>query len=125
MFLFMDMALLRRDGGTKMEYALTGSVGFDWKRDYRGNLEWLPERTVLLTIHGSRAYGLATETSDVDIKGIAVPPKEYFHGFLRRSDQAESKNPDMTIYDVRKFFQLAADCTQILFKFFGPLARIK
>ena len=93
-----------------MEYALTGSVGFDWKRDYRGNLEWLPERTVLLTIHGSRAYGLATETSDVDIKGIAVPPKEYFHGFLRRFDQAESKNPDMTIYDVRKFFQLAADC---------------
>ena len=83
---------------------------FDWKRDYRGNLDWLQPSTILLCVHGSRAYGLATETSDLDIKGIAVPPREYFHGFLRKFEQVESKNPDITIYDVRKFFQLAADC---------------
>lgn len=83
---------------------------FDWIRDYRGNLEWLPHSTILLTVHGSHAYGLATETSDVDIKGVAIPPKQYLFGFLHRFEQAESKNPDMTIYDIRKFFQLAADC---------------
>ena len=86
------------------------AIPFDWQRDYRGNLDWLQSSTIFLCVHGSRAYGLATETSDVDIKGIAVPPKEYFLGFLKRFEQAESKSPDMTIYDVRKFFQLAADC---------------
>src|SRR3990167_7128590 len=89
---------------------LTPATLFDWKRDYRGNLDWLQPSTILLCVHGSRAYGLATEMSDIDIKGIAVPPREYFHGFLGRFDQSESKNPDMTIYDVRKFFQLADDC---------------
>lgn len=82
---------------------------FNWERDYRGNLSWLKERTILLTVHGSRAYGLATEKSDIDIKGICVPPKEYFLGFLYNFEQAESKNPDLTIFDIRKFFQLAAD----------------
>ena len=83
---------------------------FDWQRDYRGNLDWLEKRTVLLVRHGAHAYGLATETSDLDIKGIAIPPKEYFLGFLKRFEQAESKQPDMSIYDIRKFFQLACDC---------------
>ena len=83
---------------------------FDWGRDYRGNLKWLPGNTIFLARHGSHAYGLAIEASDLDIKGIVVPPKEYFHGFLRRFEQAESKDPDLTIYGIRKFFQLAADC---------------
>ena len=85
-------------------------IDFNWQRDYRGNLEWLQQRTVLLVRHGSHAYGLATETSDLDIKGVAIPPSEYFLGFLKRFEQAESKEPDMSIYDIRKFFQLACDC---------------
>jgi predicted nucleotidyltransferase len=80
---------------------------FDWS-SYTGNLNWLPKRTIFLTVHGSHAYGLATETSDVDIKGVAIPPAEYFYGFLKRFEQAESKDPDMSIYDIRKFFDLAA-----------------
>lgn len=83
---------------------------FNWSRDYRGNLKWLEANTCLLVVHGSHAYGLNTETSDIDIKGIAIPPKEYFLGFMQRFEQAESKNPDMAIYDIRKFFQLAVDC---------------
>lgn len=83
---------------------------FDWKTNYKGNLDWLPERTVLLVKHGSHAYGLNTPTSDLDIKGVAIPPVEYFLGWLHRFEQAESKNPDMSIYDIRKFFLLATDC---------------
>ncbi len=85
-------------------------MDFNWQRDYRGNLNWLQSRTVLLVRHGSHAYGLATETSDLDIKGVAIPPADYFLGFLKRFEQAESKQPDMSIYDIRKFFQLACDC---------------
>lgn len=83
---------------------------FNWDTDYRGNLYWLKENTILLTKHGSHAYGLNTLTSDLDIKGIAIPPREYFLGFLHRFEQAESKNPDLVIYDIRKFCTLASDC---------------
>ncbi len=81
----------------------------DWSTIYRGNLTWLPSRTIILTRHGSHAYGLNTPTSDVDIKGIAVPPREYFVGYLNSFKQAEGKDPDLVVYDIRKFFALAAD----------------
>lgn len=76
----------------------------------RGNLPWLRERTILLTRHGSHAYGLNTPTSDRDYKGIAVPPREYFLGFASVFEQAESGEPDLVIYELRKFFRLARDC---------------
>jgi uncharacterized protein len=80
---------------------------FNW---YRGSLEWLQQRTFFLTVTGSRAYGTATETSDWDYKGIAIPPKEYFYGFLSKFEQAENKDGlDITIFDVRKFIALACD----------------
>jgi predicted nucleotidyltransferase len=82
---------------------------FDWSM-YRGNLAWLPTRTIYITRHGSHAYGLNTPESDLDLRGIAIPPKEYFIGFLKRFEQAESKDPDLTIHDIRKFFVLAAEC---------------
>lgn len=75
------------------------------------NLPWLQERTILLVTHGSHAYGLNTPTSDIDLKGVAIPPREYFFGFQQRFEQAESKTPyDTVIYDIRKFFNLAAEC---------------
>ena len=74
------------------------------------SLPWLEERTVYLTRHGSHAYGTSLPTSDLDIKGVAIPPREYFLGFAQRFEQAESKDPDAVIYDVRKFMSLAADC---------------
>lgn len=76
---------------------------------YRGNLTWLPARTILLTRHGSHAYGLATPTSDLDVKGVAVPPRAYLLGFLKRFEQAEVKDPDTVVFELRKFVQLAAD----------------
>lgn len=77
---------------------------------YRGNLAWLERNLLLLVNHGSTAYGTSLPTSDLDIKGVAVPPREYFLGFANHFEQAESKDPDMVVYEIRKFFQLAADC---------------
>lgn len=77
---------------------------------YHGNLTWLGARTVLLTRHGSHAYGLATPESDLDIKGVAAAPRAYVHGCYQRFEQAECSDPDLVIFELRKFIALAADC---------------
>jgi uncharacterized protein len=76
------------------------------------HLAWMQDNTVLLVRHGSHAYGTNTPASDEDFKGIAIPPKKYFLGTMFRFEQAELKapDPDAVIYDIRKFFNLAADC---------------
>lgn len=76
------------------------------------NLNWVPDRTILLVRHGSHAYGTNTETSDEDFKGVCIPPKNYYLGFMSRFEQAEMKapDPDCSIYEIQKFFRLAADC---------------
>ena len=88
----------------------------DFFAAFRSGQPWLEARTILLVRHGSHAYGTSTPTSDQDAKGVAVPPAPYFHGFVSRFEQAESKTPapDCVIYDVRKFFALAADCNPSL-----------
>lgn len=86
--------------------------------------------TVLLTVAGSRAYGLHTETSDVDVKGVAIPSRAYFLGYLSRFDQADkpdhiqrflefmspeekaaiaAEKLEGTIFSMQKFVGLAAD----------------
>lgn len=75
-----------------------------------GNLQWLSDRTILLVRAGSHAYGMATPESDLDVRGVAIPPEKYFVGFLHTFEQAESRDPDLVIYDIRKFFRLAAGC---------------
>jgi predicted nucleotidyltransferase len=76
------------------------------------HLSWLLDNTALLVRHGSHAYGTNTPASDEDFKGIAIPTKQYFLGTMHRFEQAELKapDPDAVIYDIRKFFNLAADC---------------
>ncbi len=88
------------------------------------------DSTILLMISGSRAYGLHHAESDVDIKGIAIPPIEYFLGATLQFEQLDepgaldgfrkdlTKNEEEavaksklegSVYDIRKFFRLAAE----------------
>lgn len=79
--------------------------------NFQSNMPWLESRTIFMTKHGSQAYGTNLPTSDLDIKGVAVPPREYFLGFSMKFEQAEARTPnDLVIYDLRKFMHLAADC---------------
>lgn len=81
------------------------------KQIYKGQIPFVHSGTIFATMHGSHAYGLATETSDIDIKGICIAPLQYYLGFSKTFEQAEGKDPyDLVIYDIRKFFKLASAC---------------
>src|SRR3990172_2078508 len=84
---------------------------------FESSLPWIKDHTIFLTKHGSHAYGTNTPKSDIDIRGVCIPPREYFFGFHKRFEQAESKEVDCTIYDIRKFFHLASDCNPNILEF--------
>jgi predicted nucleotidyltransferase len=90
----------------------------------------LKKHTILLTLAGSRAYGTHSHDSDVDVKGVAVPPRCFRDGYLHRFEQADKPSElacfipllptelasiaaatklDGAIFDIKKFFRLAAD----------------
>lgn len=73
------------------------------------------KRTILKVRHGSHAYGLNVETSDVDLKGVCIEPLEYHLGFAKRFEQhiqeASKGHPhDLVIFSFKKFVKLASDC---------------
>jgi predicted nucleotidyltransferase len=72
--------------------------------------DWLDERTIYLTRHGSQAYGTALPTSDTDVKGVAIAPPEFYLGFTRTFEQHDAHEPDVVVFELRKFMRLAAEC---------------
>ena len=74
--------------------------------------DWLPKQTILLGKTGSHAYGTATKDSDLDFKGIVIPPPSYFLGLdsfthYDKKDGANVKNKagdiDVTLLHINKF----------------------
>lgn len=78
------------------------------------NKPWLVENTILVTLHGSRAYGTNTPTSDTDIKGICIAPVDNYLGIGSDFEQVEFKSEatdtEGVVYELRKFLRLAAEC---------------
>lgn len=65
------------------------------------NNGWL----VFEAIAGSKAYGLDTATSDTDIKGVFLLPKEMFYG-LDYTAQVNNETNDIVYYELRRFVEL-------------------
>lgn len=90
----------------------------------------LKDHTILLTIAGSRAYGTHTDESDIDVKGVAIPPPNYYLGFLNTFTEADTPTAmsvfkscfnteeqaiinrsklEGSVYEIKKFLSLATD----------------
>ena len=75
------------------------------------------DSTILLTRAGSHAYGTATPTSDLDLRGVMIPPREYYLGLSRVEQYQQAAGvaadgtttPDLVIYELKKYLTLAAD----------------
>jgi uncharacterized protein len=60
---------------------------------------------LLKCISGSRAYGLHTEQSDTDYKGLFIAPPDLFYGFSCPA-QVNNESNDILFYEWRKFMEL-------------------
>jgi len=48
------------------------------------------KHTVFLTLGGSHAYGTSRPDSDVDLRGVIIPPKKVTHGWAYQFDQTQA-----------------------------------
>ncbi len=106
-----------------------GSGRVELLRDLIGSVD-LRAHTLLLVLGGSRAYGIAGPDSDVDLKGVAIPPAAHFHGLGATFEQADRPDEmaaftrdllpaereaaartklEGTVYEIRKLLRLALD----------------
>lgn len=67
-----------------------------------------PDNIILEGVTGSTAYGLATENSDIDIKGIyTLPTREVLSiGFNIEHTTVDHTDPDWVYHEVGKFMKL-------------------
>lgn len=65
------------------------------------NNGWL----IFEAIAGSRAYGLNTASSDMDIRGVYVLPKELFYS-LEYTPQVANETNDIVYYELKRFIEL-------------------
>ncbi|MBB6369254.1 DNA polymerase beta superfamily protein [Chryseobacterium shigense] len=70
-------------------------------------IEFLKNNNLILleTISGSRSFGLATENSDTDIRGVYYLPKDQFFG-LNYIPQISNETNDITYYEIGRFVEL-------------------
>ncbi len=61
---------------------------------------------ILRVVTGSVAYGMNTPDSDIDTRGVCIPPVEYLLG-LEKFEQHEDNTKDEVIYGLDKFIRLA------------------
>lgn len=86
--------------------------------DFLRENEHLGDNIILLTTGGSHAYGTNVETSDLDIRGIAIEREKEILG-LSNFEQFDNKVTDTTIYSFRKIINLLLNCNPNVIEMLG------
>jgi predicted nucleotidyltransferase len=62
-------------------------------------------------VAGSQAYGLDTPESDLDLRGVCIPPRRYLLGLSSFEQwEGQDEDGDVVIYALDKFVRLALAC---------------
>lgn len=77
--------------------------------DFLRNNEHLGKNIILLGLGGSHAYGTNVETSDIDIRGVALNKKEEILT-NKNFEQFCNEETDTTIYSFNKIITLLSSC---------------
>lgn len=83
-----------------------------WKQGDLGDASTLPrselfERVIYRCVIGSRAYGLETEQSDTDYRGIYLPPADAQWSLYGVPEQLECEQTQEAYWELQKFIVLA------------------
>ncbi|MEU2293739.1 DNA polymerase beta superfamily protein [Streptomyces bacillaris] len=65
------------------------------------------DHTVYACVMGSRAFGLATQDSDTDLRGVYVAPTPLFWGFAKPPTHVEGPGPEQFSWELERFCELA------------------
>lgn len=76
------------------------------------DLYWIIPNMIFLHVGGSRLYGTNGPTSDWDIRGVTIAPRDYWVGARKFQStefkiQIDGAETDVVIYDIRRFMELS------------------
>lgn len=80
----------------------------------------LGKNLLLLGVGGSHSYGTNTESSDVDIRGIAANSSSDLLG-MTQFEQVVETSTDTTVYSLNKIISLLCNCNPNVIELFGLL----
>jgi hypothetical protein len=84
------------------------------------------DHTIHSAVVGSRAFGLATEGSDEDLRGVYVAPTELFWSFSKPPGHVDGPLPEQVSWEVERFCELAVKANpNALELLWSPLVRAR
>lgn len=64
---------------------------------------------IFMTLAGSHMYGTNTPDSDIDKRGVCIPPRNVVMGFARNFEQQHFEGEDTVVYGLMKFMKLCLE----------------
>lgn len=106
--LLLAVKIINQSGWADLEWNSLNMEGYSIsKNPHKMTIADLKEQNLIVfeCTSGSHAYGLNIATSDVDIKGVFILPKEQFFGLDYIAQVADETN-DTVYYELQKFVEL-------------------